>query len=156
MLRTNTSTKNLRQGGFTLVELLVAVTILSIGIISIGQIFAISSRNTTFGRTETMAVGLAREIQEKIMSEAFDDVVSVFDDVDTDNPGSLTGPCQIWANHLSDQLGPNGRGTIQIRTHEEDGEILDGMLSVAIEISWKVDAQSFRVPLNFALCKIGI
>lgn len=152
----NRRARNSREGGFTLVELLIAVTILSVGIISVGQIFAISSRTATFGRTETMAVGLAREIQEKIMSEAFDDVVSVFDDIDTDNPGSLTNPCQIWAAHLTDQLGPNGRGTIQIRTPEEDPEILDGMLSVEITISWMVNGQSFEVPLYFALCKIGI
>jgi prepilin-type N-terminal cleavage/methylation domain-containing protein len=156
MPRANRRTINPREGGFTLVELLVAVTILSIGIISVGQIFAVSSRNVSFGRTETMAVGLAREIQEKILSEAFDDVISVFDDVDTDNPGTLTNPCQVWADHLRDQLGPNGRGTIQIRTAEEDPEILAGMLSVEVDISWKVDGQSFHVPLNFAICKIGI
>ena len=156
MPQTNRRTRDSKEGGFTLVELLVAITILSIGIISVGQIFAISSRNATFGRTETMAVGLAREIQEKIMSESFDDVVSVFDDVDTDNPGSLTGPCQIWADHLSDQLGSNGRGTIQIHTAEEDAEILTGMLSVEVEISWKLSGQSYQVPMNFAMAKIGI
>ena len=156
MPQTKHRNKDPRQGGFTLVELLIAVTILSIGIISVGQIFAISSRNATFGRTETMAVGLAREIQEKIMSESFDDVISVFDNVDTDNPGTLTNPCVIWGDHLRDQLGPNGRGTIQIQTAEEDAEILAGMLSVEVEISWKVGGQSFRVPLNFAMAKIGI
>ena len=144
-----------REGGFTLVELLVAVTILSIGILSVGQIFAVSSRNATFGRTETMAVGLAREMREKIMCEAFDDVQSVFDGVDTDNPGSVTTPCQLWATHLHDQLGPNGRGTIDVRAPEEDAELMQGMLAVEVEISWKVAGTTYQFPLTFALTKIG-
>lgn len=155
MSQHNTDFRRQGTAGFTLVELLVAVTILSVGILSIGQIFAISSRNATYGRTETMAVGLAREIKEKIMCENFDDVKSVFNGVDTASPGTITRPCEIWAAHLSEQLGPNARGTITVNEADDDAQLREGMLGVLVEITWKADAETYQFPLNFTLTKIG-
>ncbi|MBD3162574.1 MAG: prepilin-type N-terminal cleavage/methylation domain-containing protein [Candidatus Eisenbacteria bacterium] len=142
------------RAGFTLVELLVAVTILAIGILSVGQILAFASRNTSFGRTETIAVSLAREIQEKILSEAVDQVPMVFDGVDTAVPGSITTPCQVWADHLSAQL-PNGRGTIDVLSADQDPELLNGMFRVQVNIFWKASGDTVRLPLQFAITDIG-
>ncbi len=144
-----------RAGGFTLVELLIAVTLLAIGILSVGQIFAVSGQNAAFGRTETEAVCLAREIQEKILSESYDQVASMFDGVDTDNPASVTVPCQTWASHLHSQLGASGRGTISVRDPITDPSLLDGMLSVHIEVSWLMRGDTMSVPLDFAVTSIG-
>jgi prepilin-type N-terminal cleavage/methylation domain-containing protein len=142
------------EGGFSLVELLVAITIISIGLMWVGQIFATSSQNASFGRTETTAVSLAREIEEKIHSESVDQVLSIFDGVDTDTPGTVTLPCQTWAAHLHEQL-PNGRGRIWVRDHTEDPELLVGMFSVQIEVSWKVRGSTMSVPIEFAITSIG-
>jgi len=155
MAQHDTEFRNHGRAGFTLVELRVAVTIRAIGIGSIGQIFAISSRNATYGRTETMAVGLAREIKEKIMCENFDDVTSVFHGVDTDNAGSVTRPCEMWAAHLDEQLGVNARGTITVRDSNEDAQLREGMLGILVEITWKADAETYRFPLNFTMTTIG-
>ena len=144
-----------REAGFTLVELLVAVTILSVGILSVGQILAISSRNAVAGRTETIAVSLAREIQEKILSESVDQVGQVFDGVDTDIPGTITTPCQTWAQHLSEQLGPTGRGTIRVFDALQDPELLNGMYSVQIDIYWRSRSDTLRYPLRFAITSIS-
>jgi prepilin-type N-terminal cleavage/methylation domain-containing protein len=143
------------QSGFTLVELLVAVTLLAIGILSVGQIFAVSARNASFGRAETTAVSLAREIQEKILSESVDQVMTMFNGVDTDDAGTVTIPCTAWANHLTEQLGPNGRGRIWVRDSTEDPELLQGMFSVEIEISWLRDGETVTVPIRFAITEIG-
>jgi prepilin-type N-terminal cleavage/methylation domain-containing protein len=143
------------QEGFTLVELLVAVTLLAVGILSVGQIFAVSTRNASYGRTETTAVSLAREIQEKILSESVDQVKTMFNGVDTDNPGTVTVPCTVWAANLASQLGPHGRGQIWVRDSTEDAELLPGMFSVEIQVSWVRDGETLTVPLHFAITEIG-
>jgi len=147
--------RELLSAGFTLVELLVAMTILAIGILSVGQIFAISSRNAAYSRAETTAVSLVREVAEKIQSEAVDQVGALFDGVDTAVPGTVTAPCQEWANHLATQMGPTGRGRIWVRDPNEDLELAAGMLSVRIEVSWLSRGDSIRVPLQFALTDIS-
>lgn len=141
--------------GFTLVEVLVALTILAVGILSVGQIFAVASRNAAFGRTETVAVSLAREISEKILSESVEQVQEMFDGVDTANPGTVTEPCTVWAEHLAEQLGPTGRGRIWVRDPDADPELLDGMFSVSIEVSFINRGDSIRVPMRFAITDIG-
>lgn len=143
------------EGGFTLVELLVAVTILAVGILSMGQLFSVSSQNAIFSRQETEAVSLAREIQEKILSESVDQVQEIFNGVDTADPGSVTDPCDEWAVHLVEQLGPSGRGQIRVLDSDEDPEILAGMYSVRVEITWFNRGDTLSVPLNFAITRIS-
>jgi Tfp pilus assembly protein PilV len=134
---------------------MVAVTILAVGILSMGQLFAISSQNATFSRQETMAVSLVREIQEKIMSESVDQVKPIFHGVDTTNPGTVTAPCEEWAAHVAEQLGPTGRGTITVLDAVQDAELLDGMFSVQVEVSWHNRGDTLSVPLKFAITNIG-
>ncbi|MCA9728177.1 MAG: prepilin-type N-terminal cleavage/methylation domain-containing protein, partial [Candidatus Eisenbacteria bacterium] len=91
--------------GFTLVELMVAVFLLALGILGISQVFAISNRHTSNARLETEANNLAQEIREKILSETFDDIESIFDGIDTDNGASVPTPAQDWADHVESRLG---------------------------------------------------
>jgi prepilin-type N-terminal cleavage/methylation domain-containing protein len=155
-MKGNSEHRNLQGNtGFTLVELLVAVTLLAIGILSVGQIFAVSARNASYGRTETVAVSLAREIQEKVLSESVEQVQAMFNGVDTNDPGTVTVPCTVWAQHLADQLGSSGRGRIWVRDSTEDANLLPGMFSVEIEISWLREGETMTVPLRFAITEIG-
>ena len=155
MMCCTTVDKGNRQAGFTLVEMLVSVTILAIGILALGQIFAFSNQNASFGRTETLAVSLAREIQEKILSESIEHVQMVFDGVDTQNAGSVTTPCEEWAQHLTDQLGDHARGTITVMDSDEDPSLLAHMFSVHIEIQWKKGDDPMVYPLDFAITNLG-
>jgi len=150
-------TRVVRSGkaGFTLVELLIAVVVLSVGILAVGQIFAVSSRSASLAKTETTAVCLAREIQEKILSESVDQVQSMFHGVDTADGGTVTTPCLDWADHLAAQLGPTGRGRITVLDSAQDPELLDGMYSVQIEITWLHDGDTLSAPVRFAITNIG-
>ena len=142
--------------GFTLVELLVALTFLAVGIMSVGRLIVFAQKHAAYGRAETMAVSLAEEIREKILSDNFDDLKTIFDGVDTADPSTLTTPCEDWANHLAADLGPSGRGTISILDHTQDPEIFEGMLTVVIDISWEEDGETKHVGMRFSISKMGV
>jgi hypothetical protein len=103
-----------------------------------------------------MAVSLAQEIREKILSKEFDDLEALFDGVDTEVPDSITAPCQEWAAHVSAGLGPYGRGRVAILTPAEDPGIVAGMLSVAIEVAWQESGQEKAATMNFSLSRMGL
>jgi hypothetical protein len=103
-----------------------------------------------------MAACLAEEIREKILSENFEDIQTIFDGVDTKYPETVTLPCQDWANHLTQGLGPSGRGILQVMHDDEDPDITDGMLSLVIDVSWQEGNQRPEVVLRFAISQMGV
>jgi len=144
------------EGGFTLVELMVAVTVMAVGILAVGRLFIFSQHHATHGRSETMAVSLAQEIREKMLSQEFDDLELLFDHVDTTVPDTVTPPCQEWANRVATGLGPSGRGEIDVLTPDEDLEIVAGMLTIAIRVSWTEGPNDKSVRMRFSHSRVGI
>jgi type II secretory pathway pseudopilin PulG len=143
------------EAGFTLLELLVAVMFLSVGILGIAQVFAAADRHTASSRQETTATSLAEEIREKIMSEAFDHVYSIFNGVDTSVPSTISLPASDWAQHLQERLGPDGRGTIQVGRHEEDPTIGPGLVVVTVTEYWTERGHQISLPVQFAIANTG-
>jgi hypothetical protein len=135
---------------------MVALSILAIGIMALGQLLTTSRGHSNFGRQETMAVSLAQEIKERIYSEPFDDVKSIFDGADTDTPASINDSTDEWAQHLRDMLGSNGRGTIQIENEDNDASIPPGMYRVTIDISWVEGPHQRSLPHTFMISKVGL
>lgn len=143
-----------RTEGFTLVETMVAVFLLTIGLLGVSQVFSVSSRHTMNSRKETVANSLAQEIREKIMSETFADVQSIFDGIDT-NSETIAGPAQDWAGHVVDRLGIGARGQVDVQTPDERADLEDGMLAVVITLSWYEGTALIDLPFEFAIAKIG-
>lgn len=141
------------NSGFTLVELLVTVMILSIGIMGVAQVLAVAERHTAHARDETKAISLAQEIREKVMCENFDDVYSIFNGIDTDSPGSVPTVAHDWMNHIHGQLGPTGRGTVVVTTPDNDAGIAHGMRGIVVMISWNERGRTVSVPMRFAIAK---
>ena len=79
-----------REGGFTLVEVLIAMVILTIALVSMAELMAVTLRMQMMGRNETSAVRLA---QSKI-----DELVAV----DFDSPGT---PVAIGGSLTADLAG---------------------------------------------------
>jgi type II secretory pathway pseudopilin PulG len=141
--------------GFTLVEVLIAVMFLSVGILSVAQVFSLAQRHASRAREESVAVFLAQEIREKIMSETYSDVASMFNGVDTNVPSTVPQPADEWAGHVHDRLGDVGRGRIRVRTEADDPNLGHGLLDVLITMSWREGSRTVSFPLRFLIAKTG-
>ncbi len=63
-----TTQQPLGQRGFTLVELLIAITLLSVGLFALAQMQTIAMKGGTVAHKVTVAMSLAQEAMEDIMS----------------------------------------------------------------------------------------
>ena len=150
------STIRKAEQGFTLVEVMVSLVILAIGILGVGQLLITSQRHSNFGRQQTIAVSLAQEIKERIYSEDFDNIKSVFDGADTDVPASLNSGTSLWASHVDSLLGTNGRGTVLVFDDGDDVTIPPGMVRVDIAVSWIEGPLARNHGHTFMLSKVGL
>ena len=50
-----------REGGFTLIEVLIAIVILSVGLLSLAQMMVLATRSNTLSGRMTSSAALARE-----------------------------------------------------------------------------------------------
>jgi type II secretory pathway pseudopilin PulG len=141
--------------GFTLVELMISVFLLVVGILGVSQVFAVSNRHTANARLETVANSLIQEIREKVMSENFDDIYSIFNGIDTDVVDTIPVPATEWAEHVEERLGEDGRGTVTIQRPEEDASLPNGMVRVSITVSWYEGSALVEFPMEFLVAKIG-
>lgn len=101
--------------GFSLVEVLVATLVLSIGLISVAQLFALSTKGNTAARANTFTVLLAEQKMEQLraLTWGFDTVglpVSDFT-TDTTNVGTLAG-CTTSGTGAATGLSPSPAGTL--------------------------------------------
>lgn len=129
--------------------------LLTVGVMATAQMLVVTSRHTSYARDETLAVSLAQEIREKVMSESFADLVSMFNGADTDVAGTISLPAAEWAQHVHDNLGPTARGEVSVDTPLEDPAIPNGMVRVSIRISWQQGDRLITVPLSFHVARTG-
>ena len=72
------------ERGLTLIEVLIAIGIFSIGILAVAQLQFVNIRNNTTGNITTIATMLARQQMETLKAQA--DVTSLSTGADPDNP----------------------------------------------------------------------
>jgi prepilin-type N-terminal cleavage/methylation domain-containing protein len=93
------------EGGFTLIEVLIATVILTIALVSIAELMAITLRMQMLGKNETSAVRLAQSKIDELVAVNFDPAVStavvIGGDLDTNAAGYFDTP----TNAAGDSLG---------------------------------------------------
>ena len=77
------------ERGFSLIEVMIALVIFSIGILAVAQLQFWNIRNNTTGNITTIATLLARQKMEELKSQA--DVTTLNSDADADNPIDAAG-----------------------------------------------------------------
>src|SRR5215203_2809099 len=91
------------EQGFTLVEAIVAMMVLTIGLVSMAELLGVSLRLQQLSRNETEAVRLAQDKRDQLMSLNFDDDLEIqINDVD-----SLAEDVENYFDHVT--LGESGR-----------------------------------------------
>ncbi len=83
----------MKQKGFTLVEVMVTVTIMSVGILGLLQTLLLTTRLNTFSKEKTIAMEAAREKLEELRVYKFQEIYRAFNSDPSDDPdGPGTGP----------------------------------------------------------------
>jgi type IV pilus assembly protein PilV len=120
------------QAGFSLIEVMVAVLVLSVGLLGMAALMTTSLRNTHSANQRTQAVNLAQEIVDSIranLPNAMRYDMADFTDAATVCPAGSSRPANTYSSatspHALDLLRwsrdlcyslPNGQGRISINT----------------------------------------
>jgi len=70
----------IRDKGFTLIEVLIAIVVLSVALLALAGLQIISIRGNSFGNHMTEAITLAKDLMEKMKNEEWGDIVDWSDD----------------------------------------------------------------------------
>jgi prepilin-type N-terminal cleavage/methylation domain-containing protein len=140
--------------GFTLVEVLVGITILTIGLLGVAKMQISAIQGNSMSNSTSVALNLAQEKMERIMVMSFND--TSLDDSETGNNGDLTSITSIDHEELDenddppvapiniDETGsPTARGRYRriwnIANHPSGFEDLPTMKSVTVIVTWDND-----------------
>lgn len=130
--------KNRNEQGFTLVEVVVAMLIFTVGIVALAQLMAVTMRMQAHGQAQTSAVRLAQDRLDQLMSLNFDAspevqitgqdslTANVADYFDTDVAG-YTRRWQIEA-------GPDGNADLRLITIRVVPDVQDRRTATPYEL----------------------
>lgn len=127
------ATKKRSQTGFTLIEVLIAMTILSIGILGIAQmqIMAIGG-NDTAGST-TVALNLAQQQLENIINADYDDLV----DANPANNADLTSIANVDYQNVDVEGNAVDFGKYDLIWNVADSTPITNVKTVVVIVSWQ-------------------
>lgn len=110
------------HSGFTLLEVLVAVVLLSIGLLGIAGLQLNSLRGNHSAFTRTLAVNLSNDVAERLRANEANCACLLDNDCDsTSLPDCIP---DAWTNLVSDEL-PNGESTVCFDSTPNDGDDAD-------------------------------
>jgi prepilin-type N-terminal cleavage/methylation domain-containing protein len=70
----------LKNKGFTLVEVMIAIVVLSVALLALAGLQIVSIRGNSFGNRMTEALTLAKDLMEEMKNEEWGDIVDWSDD----------------------------------------------------------------------------
>ena len=139
-----------QSNGFTLIEILVALLIISIGLLGLARLQIVGVKNTQSGHLRSQVSFLGNDIMERIQQNAETAISGAYDiglNTTPANPGCIGAGANctaaamanfdlfIWKGYLTTLLPPDGDGTIS-RATVGDKEIF------TITIQWFDEYQS--------------
>jgi type IV pilus assembly protein PilV len=114
--------------GFTLVEVLVAIVILSVALLALGGLQIISIRSNSFGNHMTEAITLAKDLMEEMKNTEWEHI----------------------GDRSDDPKGASGIPYHRVCTVTE----LDNIKTVAVKVTW--DNGNHQATLVTKICNLGV
>jgi type IV pilus assembly protein PilV len=144
-VRKNSLVNRHRSAGLTLVEILITLLVVSVGLLGVAGLHAMSLRNNYDALMRSHASALAADIVDRmranraaVLVPASEYVIDMKTDVDVgDDPTIATMDLKEWRDALAAQL-PGGRGSVQINTR-----------MVTITIQWGERGEKNNDPVSF-------
>jgi prepilin-type N-terminal cleavage/methylation domain-containing protein len=150
-LQSTVSKKNSlnHHSGFTLIEVLVGITILTIGLLGVAKMQISAIQGNSMSSCTSAALSLAEEKMERIMVTNFNDTVLA--DTETGNNNNLTSITTIDHQevyggapiNIDETGGLNAQGRYRriwnIANHPSGFENLPTMKSVTVIVTWEND-----------------
>lgn len=142
------------QKGLTLVEVLVAVTILTIGLLGVALMQVMSITGNTFSKEMEVATGLSQDMMERLKGMDYNDPAlrgGVNHPTQADVANGLAPAPVGDANNLIDERGQWGANA-GLRIYTRTWNIVDnspapGMKSITVTVSWiDRDRQAIGLP----------
>jgi len=151
-----------RQGGFTLLEVLIALLVLSIGLLGIGKLMMLSARanDSAYMRSQATALGYTmldamRANRQAAIVQTYDTAMGVFPG-GLQPCGTVAAPCNsgqqaqndlfLWGTSLGTAL-PLGQGSVVTALVPAPGTGANNV-TATVTVQWadKVAEQSFGAP----------
>ncbi len=124
-----------KAAGFSLIEVLVAVLIVSIGVLGVAGLQFVALRNNTNALFRTQAFQLAYDVIDRARANPDQDYALAFGDAAPDGPDCTATDCtptevrdydlEVWMTDLSDAL-PSGDAQVEV-----NGDI------VTVTVQWR-------------------
>lgn len=102
------------ERGFTIVEALIAMVVLTIGLVSLAELMAITLRLQQLGRNETAAIRLAQDKIDQLMSLNFDTAaaIQIGGDLENDDANYNDAPVDGYKRRWLVEAGPVDPGAV--------------------------------------------
>lgn len=127
------------QKGFTLLEVLVAIVVLSIGLLAAAAMQTIAIMGNTSAMNRTYALGLAEEMVDRIRVNA-GDTPSIYTGINTSGncagADPALGDCNQWKTRLSTSGLPNAYGTVSVTTDSP----ISKTATITVTVTWGIGA----------------
>jgi type IV pilus assembly protein PilV len=144
------------EGGFSLIEVTLALGLLATVLISIATLFILGGKQVKGGKNRTTAAAITHEIMERIEQKTYTETYTYFGGTDASTSLSVSttttgNNASQWQAEIAEKLGPQASGTITVTplgTASPLTMATSDALRVRVTVSWSDLGRSKNVSLE--------
>jgi uncharacterized protein (TIGR02598 family) len=144
------------EGGFSLIEVTIALGLLATVLISIASLFIMGGKQVKTGKSTTTAAAISHEIMEQIEQKSYTDTYAYFGGTDSStllsvNTFTSGNNATQWQAEIGSKLGPQAKGFIVVTPLGNASPLNMGnsqALRVRVTIAWNELGRSKSVALQ--------